>query len=182
LPSVVKDTRQRPLFAECLLPALGKLGLCRVPCGVHSAKITAVSFRCLTAALCRAPFFAESRALGIVYLCRVFVFAECFALGTYTFAECFPLPRATLGKMCLCRVPDVLLSANDLALGKDRVSGSGSRSEYGYNFKVFLDRCSFSFRLIKIRQISCHPFKKNMVWITTEVLIRLLVNIYITVV
>jgi hypothetical protein len=37
---------------------------------------------------------------------------------------CLSLPSAALGKQSLCRVPDILHSANSLALGKGLVSGS----------------------------------------------------------
>jgi hypothetical protein len=68
--------------------------------------------------------FAERAALGKIF------FAECFYLPSAQlsvkadFTVCLYLPRAALGKHYLCRVPDILLSAKYLALGKVQVSGS----------------------------------------------------------
>ena len=57
-------------------------------------------------------------------------FTECFTLGT---RQSFSLPSAiclpsvllkTHGKLCVCRVPDGIHSANHKALGNSTVSGS----------------------------------------------------------
>ena len=105
LPSVLKQHSAKHFFAEC--PSQG-----------HSAKVTAVSCRQLLSMLCRVPMFAECQAVGKS------MFAECFYMprarhsAKSFFAECFGLPCAALGKESLCRVPDILRSANYFALGK----------------------------------------------------------------
>jgi hypothetical protein len=103
---------------------LGKLVLCRVPCRGHSAKITAVSCRWLTAALlrafiCREPGSRHSRSLPSVRFCRVFCSRQRLVCRVFFFAEGYTRQNKSLPSA------RILLSAKCLALGKDRVSGSG---------------------------------------------------------
>jgi hypothetical protein len=78
----------------------------------------------IRALVCRVSPFAKCSTLGKTF------FAECFSLPSarhsakHEFTVCFSLPSVALGKEALCRVPDILHSAKQLALGKVLVSGS----------------------------------------------------------
>jgi hypothetical protein len=133
---VAKIKKIRIWFAECPQKTLGKDLLCWVPDIWHSTKnllcrvpafgprqrLTAVSCRRALMALCRAP------SLSSVSIYRVFLCAECPALGKQSlyraqdFAECGSRQRR------LCRVPEKKHSAKRLALGKDPDSGSERRT------------------------------------------------------
>jgi hypothetical protein len=54
----------------------------------------------------------------------VLLFAERLTLGKSIIRQVFFLPSAALGKVLIRRVPDEMLSAKHLTLGKDLFSGS----------------------------------------------------------
>ena len=81
--------------------------------------------------------FAECPPLPSAWHSAKRAFTECYtlpsafhshALGKYEFAECSSLPSAALGKIALCRVPDIWHSAKSFALGKEAESGSVSHT------------------------------------------------------
>jgi hypothetical protein len=72
-------------------------------------------------ALCRAGCYAECLRLDKI------LFDECLDMlratrsAKHLFSEDFVLPGTALVKLCLCRVSNILLLTNSLALGKVRV-------------------------------------------------------------
>jgi hypothetical protein len=104
------NTRQRGKFVECRLWTLGIDNDCHLLTAADGS-LPCASFRrefdTRQRFLCRGSLCAECFALDKRYLCRVSFFAES---GT----------RQRL----FCRVPDILHSANLVALGKEPVSGS----------------------------------------------------------
>jgi hypothetical protein len=109
LPSVLPRYSPKPLFAECL--GLGTRQRLTPLTAVMSWRAFAECHP-LPSARHSAKYFLPS-----VLLCRV---------SKDEFIVCFPLPSVALGKEDLCRVLDILRSANLWTLGKVLVSGSAS--------------------------------------------------------
>ena len=116
MPSVGIDTRQRNLFAECqACSTRQRQHVCRVLTASTRQRRTEGPPPASPEVFCRGLFFAECLTLSKEDICRVF--------GT---RQRRPLPSAALGKLPLCRVPVFRHSAKRQALGKERVSYSGT--------------------------------------------------------
>ena len=108
LPSAGKDTRQISFFAECHT-ADTRQRACFAECQRKTLGKTNASSRRLV--------FAECSCLPRVRLSAKRLFAECCGLprvwlsAKRVFVECPSVLSVTLGKLPLCRVPDILHSA-----------------------------------------------------------------------
>lgn len=116
--------------------------------------------------VCRATSFAECPTLDKMFFPNYLDMSSAAHSTNHLFVECCVLPSAALDKLLLCRVPDILFSANVLAFSKERVCGSDflfsvfrymQRKHYICSRKV----CDAFFKKMKVQIRGTNPSQYN---------------------